>query len=256
MCVLELKNISVGYGTKTILQDVSMEFKSGQIYAVLGKNGCGKSTLLKACADMLPRKQGELLLHGKPLNVYLPKERAKEVSYLSQHRNTPSITVERLLIHGRHPHMSHGKQMGKEDWCVLEQVMEMMEIGGFRQELLSELSGGERQRVYLAMVLAQDTPVLLLDEPTTYMDISYQLQFLELLETLKKQGKTIVLVLHDLPQALQVADWVVLLDQGQVAVQGTPKGVLASGKIQECFGVSMVTGTTQDGEIVITMKRE
>lgn len=238
--MLELKNVSAGYGSKTILKNISLTFEPGTIYAVLGKNGCGKSTLLKTCADMLTPTEGSLFLQGKPLGEYSALERARKISYLSQHRNTPGITVERLLIHGRHPHMSHLKQMRKEDRDKLEEVMTLMEITDFRHKVLSSLSGGERQRVYIAMLLAQDTPVILLDEPTTYMDIAYQLQFLQLLRQLKEAGKTIILVLHDLNHALQVADHIVLLQDGEVFMQGPKETLLSVKALDQVFHISII----------------
>ena len=239
--MLRLENISAGYGSKIVIKDTSLQFEPGKIYAILGKNGCGKSTLLKTCADMLPPASGEIFLGEKNLKDYQPLERARQISYLSQHRNTPNISVERLLIHGRHPHMSHLKQMRKEDWEKLEEVIDLMEISHFRHKALSELSGGERQRVYLAMLLAQDTPIMLLDEPTTYMDIAYQLSFLELIKKLKTQGKCIILVLHDLNQAMQIADQVVLMENGTVFMQGTPDEIIRQQGLEQVFQIALST---------------
>lgn len=237
--MLKLENITAGYGKKTILENLSLEFLPGQIYTIVGKNGCGKSTLLKTCSDMLPISSGRILLQDKLLSDYQPLERAREISYLSQHRNTPTITVERLLMHGRHPHMSHLKQMRQEDWDKLEQVMNRMEISSFRHHSLSALSGGERQRVYLSMLLVQDTPIMLLDEPTTYMDIVYQLAFLEMMKELKAQGKTIIMVLHDLNQALQISDQLIVMDNGTIAMQGTPGEIIESSVLQQVFQVKI-----------------
>ena len=235
--MLKLEGISAGYGKQAVLENVSLDFSSGKIYGILGKNGCGKSTLLKACADMIPVSSGNIILKGKNLTEYQPLERARLISYLSQHRNTPNITVERLLIHGRHPYMTHLKQMRQEDRDMLEHVMDLMEIREFRDHTLGTLSGGERQRVYLAMLLAQDTPVVLLDEPTTYMDIAYQLQFLQLVQTLKEQGKLVVMVLHDINQTMRISDQIVLMDKGKIVMQDTPKEVLRSQKLQQVFGI-------------------
>lgn len=239
--MLQLENISAGYGKKTILHNISLQFHPGQIYTILGKNGCGKSTLLKTCADMLVPSQGDILLQGKNLKEYQPIERARLLSYLSQHRNTPNITVERLLMHGRHPHMSHLKQMRKEDWDKLEEVMALMDITEFRHHSLTSLSGGERQRVYLAMLLAQDTPIVLLDEPTTYMDISYQLSFLQLAEQLRAQGKLVILVLHDINHALEISDQIIMMEQGQIVMQGTPQDIIDNNAIQQVFQIAIHT---------------
>ena len=239
--MLRLEKISAGYGSMIIIKDISLQFEPGKIYAILGKNGCGKSTLLKTCADMLTPECGDIFLNAKNLKGYQPIERARQISYLSQHRNTPNISVERLLMHGRHPHMSHLKQMRKEDWDKLEEVIELMEISEFRHHALSELSGGERQRVYLAMLLAQDTPVMLLDEPTTYMDIAYQLSFLELIKNLKARRKCIILVLHDLNQAMQVADQIVLMENGKIFMQGTPAEIIDQHGLEQVFQVQLAT---------------
>lgn len=239
--MLKLTELSAGYGNQNTIENINLSFDPGKIYTILGKNGCGKSTLLKTCADMLTIHSGTIYLKGKDLKEYQPVERARVISYLAQHRNTPGICVERLLMHGRHPHMSNLKQMRKEDWDKLEEVMELMEIQAFRHKSLGALSGGERQRVYIAMLLAQDTSILLLDEPTTYMDIAYQLNFLELMKKQKSTGKTLIMVLHDLNQALQISDEIILMDRGHVIANGTPNMVLASGMIQQIFGVQIHT---------------
>lgn len=237
--MLKLEHITAGYGKKMIIKNISLEFFPGQIYTIVGKNGCGKSTLLKTCADMLSPSSGKIVLQNRPMTDYQPLERAREISYLSQHRNTPNITVERLLMHGRHPHMSHLKQMRQVDWDKLEQVLEQMDIRAFRHHSLSALSGGERQRVYLAMLLAQDAPIMLLDEPTTYMDIAYQLSFLEMMKQLKTQGKTIIMVLHDLNQALQVSDQMIVMDDGSIIAQGIPGKIISSDTLQQVFHIGI-----------------
>ncbi len=253
--MLELKNVSAGYGSKTVIKNISLTFEPGRIYAILGKNGCGKSTLLKTCIQMLSASQGEIILNNKNILSYSPIERAQNISYLSQHRNTPNITVERLLIHGRHPHMSHLKQLRPDDLSKLEEVMERMEITAFRHHSLSTLSGGQRQRVYIAMLLAQDTPVILLDEPTTYMDIEYQMDFLKLLQQLKASGKTILLVLHDLNQALQIADQVVLLDNGQVFATASPEELVENQDLEKVFHIS-VTSQTLNSETFFYIRKK
>lgn len=247
--MLKLENISAGYGKKNVLQNISLDFSPGQVYTIFGKNGCGKSTLLKTCADMLPVNEGRITLQGKPLNTFQPLERAQVISYLSQHRNTPNITVERLLMHGRHPYMSHLKQMRQEDWDMLEKVMECMDIKEFRHHSLTALSGGERQRVYLAMLLAQDAKILLLDEPTTYMDIAYQLKFLHLVQEQKRQGNLVIMVLHDINQALRISDQVVLMDRGRIVMQGTPKEVIQSENLQKVFQVVVTSHGEEDNQI-------
>lgn len=246
--MLKLRDITVGYGGKTAIDGLSADFEPGNVYAVLGKNGCGKSTLLKACADILTPKSGEILLNGKNLREFNPLQRARTISYLSQHRNTPNISVERLVMHGRHPHMSNLKQASDTDRQKIDEVMRLMSVDGFKHEPLGALSGGERQRVYIAMLLAQDTPVMLLDEPTTYMDIARQLSFLEYMRELKRGGKLIIAVLHDITHALDISDKILLMDDGKIIKSGAPDEILNSGALESVFGIK-VEAHSQDGHV-------
>jgi len=200
--MLELIKVSSGYNGQDTIRDVSLTFQPGMIYTVVGRNGCGKSTLLKTCAGLLQPSGGSILLDAQALGSYVPVERARRISYLSQTRNTPGISVERLVEHGRYPRLAPPRRLSAGDRMAVENAMELMQIANLRRKNMQELSGGEQQRVYLAMQLSQDASVLLLDEPTTYMDIDYQLSLLALLHQLKARGKTIILVLHDLQQAL------------------------------------------------------
>ena len=184
---------------------MALSFDPGKIFTIVGKNGCGKSTLLKSCAGLLQPKDGAVLLDGKELSGYSDCERAQKLSYLSQSRNTPNITVERLMAHSRFPHLGYPKKLREEDRAIISQSIRLLQLEEFRDKSLITLSGGERQRVYLAMQIAQDAPFLLLDEPTTYLDIEYQLMLMDLLAELKQQGKTIVMVLHDLDRHYDIA---------------------------------------------------
>jgi ABC-type cobalamin/Fe3+-siderophores transport system ATPase subunit len=237
--MLELKNLSVGYDGRYVIRDVNLSFESGRIYTMIGKNGCGKSTLLKSCSGLLNPKTGSVLLDGKELHQYLPNERAKKISYLSQSTNTPNITVERLLAHARFPHLSYPKKLRQEDWNIIYKSLEEMNAKGFANTSLRALSGGERQRIYLAMQLAQDTKILLLDEPTTYLDIEYQLSLMKLLEKLKQQGKTIVMVLHDLEQALKYSDYIIAIDTEKEIYTGMPEKILNDGILRKIFHVEV-----------------
>ncbi|NLK36881.1 MAG: ABC transporter ATP-binding protein, partial [Epulopiscium sp.] len=222
-----------------VIRDVNLSFESGRIYTMIGKNGCGKSTLLKSCSGLLNPKTGSVLLDGKELHQYLPNERAKKISYLSQSTNTPNITVERLLAHARFPHLSYPKKLRQEDWNIIYKSLEEMNAKGFANTSLRALSGGERQRIYLAMQLAQDTKILLLDEPTTYLDIEYQLSLMKLLEKLKQQGKTIVMVLHDLEQALKYSDYIIAIDTEKEIYTGMPEKILNDGILRKIFHVEV-----------------
>ena len=240
--MLELKDLSVGYDGRYVIRNVNLTFEPGMIYTIIGKNGSGKSTLLKSCSGLLTPKVGSVLLDGKELSKYPSNERAQKVSYLSQSSNTPNITVERLLAHARFPYLSYPKKLRQEDISMIYKALGEMKAAGFARDSLRELSGGERQRVYLAMQLVQDAPILLLDEPTTYLDIEYQLSLMELLQKLKAQGKTIIMVLHDLQQALKYSDRIIAIDAGREVFTGTPEEILQNGTLKKVFHVEVKRG--------------
>ncbi len=206
------------------------------IYTIVGKNGSGKSTLLKSCSGLLAPKVGSVLLDGKELSKYPSNQRAQKVSYLSQSTNTPN---ERLLAHARFPYLSYPKKLRHEDISIIYKALGDMKAVCFAHDSLRELSGGERQRVYLAMQLAQNAPILLLDEPTTYLDIEYQLSLMELLQRLKREGKTIIMVLHDLQQALKYSDRIIAIDAGKEIYTGTPQEMLDKGILKKVFHVDI-----------------
>ena len=242
--MLEVRKLSAGYGGEDVLREVDLRFLPGTLTAVVGKNGCGKSTLLKACAGLLAPRGGQILLQGRALADYESRERAKRISYLAQWGGIPAITVERFVMHGRHPHLGYPKRPGREDLEAVERAMIQMGVADFRHKHMGQLSGGERQRVYLAMHLAQDAPVMLLDEPTTYMDLGHQLEFLDLLGQLKKDGKCIVMVLHDLQQVLRCSDRIVAMENGRILCADAPQQLLESGALADLFGVDI---TAVDG---------
>ena len=237
--MLELKNLSVGYDGRYVIRNVNLTFEPGMIYTIVGKNGSGKSTLLKSCSGLLTPKVGSVLLDGKELSKYPSSQRAQKVSYLSQSTNTPNITVERLLAHARFPHLSYPKKLRHEDTSIIYKALGDMKAVCFARDSLRELSGGERQRVYLAMQLAQNAPILLLDEPTTYLDIEYQLSLMELLQRLKREGKTVIMVLHDLQQALKYSDRIIAIDAGKEIYTGTPQEMLDKGILKKVFHVDI-----------------
>ena len=237
--MLELKQVSAGYGGRTVLPVVSLSFEPGMLYTIIGKNGCGKSTLLKCCAGLLAPKAGEVLLDGRELSAYPSEERARRLSYLSQSRPAPNITVERMMVHSRFPHLAYPKKLRREDMEIIHEALAAMQAEEFAARSLRSLSGGERQRVYLAMQLAQDAPVMLLDEPTTFLDIEYQLRLMETLAGLKARGKTIVVILHDLEQALRWSDCVVAIREDKRLFSGTPEEILNGGILRDVFHVNV-----------------
>lgn len=236
--VLSLSHVAAGYGGTPVLQDVSLSVKQGEILTLAGPNGCGKSTLLKTAARLLPCMSGEIRLLGRRLEDYSQKELARTASILPQTRNVPAITVEGLVLHGRFPYLGLSRRMGKKDREAVEEAMALAGILELRGRDLRELSGGERQKAYLAMVIAQDTQVVFLDEPTTYLDIGRQFEILELIRKLNRQGKTIVMVLHDLAHALTYSHRIAVMEKGSLLQVGEPQVLFESRVLDRVFGVT------------------
>ncbi len=220
--MIELKRICAGYDGVDIIRRISVCVAEGKLTALIGPNGSGKSTLLRVMAGLLPA-QGTISYDGIPLCQLHREERAKLVSFMPQQRDVPDISARTLVEHGRYPHLGFSKKPGEKDNAFVERAIELTHTGGLMHKKLAALSGGERQRVYLAMLLAQDCKYLLLDEPLTYLDIHAQLEMLSLIRELRDLGKTIVMAIHDLPQAFTFADCVCLLSDGQLLRVGAPE---------------------------------
>lgn len=246
--MLNCKSLTTGYGKEPISHSVDFSVGKGELFTLIGPNGCGKTTLLKTMAGLLPSLEGEVLLDGDSLTKLSPKELAQRRAYLPQLREVPDITVEALVSHGRFPHLGFSRQMTRLDKNRMEEAMELTGVTQWREKRVSQLSGGERQRVYLAMTVAQDTPILLWDEPTTYLDVNNRLELMELAQTLNRTGRTVVMTLHDLADALTVSHRVCLMDRdGSVAALGTPEEVFASGAIDRVFQIHSERVCLQSG---------
>lgn len=237
--MFELQRAAVGYDGTPILQNISFTVHAGQITTLVGTNGCGKTTLLKAIARQLPLLDGQILLQGRFIQTYDRKEFARAVAFMPQVRNIPEISVRGLVSHGRFPYLGLSRQMTSKDRAAVEQAMQSAGVARWADRDLRELSGGERQRVYVAMALAQGGDAILLDEPTTYLDVAAQFELLELLRKLADQGKTVVLVLHDLAQALQYSDRVAVLAEGKLAAFDAPQQFFEQKILDGIFGVTL-----------------
>ena len=235
--MIEFRHVSAGYHETDVLKDISLHIQGGSITALVGPNGCGKTTLLRAAARQLPLRRGDILLHGRPISDFGRIEFARTAAFMPQVRNMPCITVEGLVSHGRFPYLGLSRKLRPEDKEAVWQAMEDTGILPWAGRELRELSGGERQRVYIAMALAQGTGIIFLDEPTTYLDLHYQFELLELVQELNRRGKTIVMVLHDLSHALRYSSRVVLMQSGRVVLHGTPEELFASQKLDEVFHI-------------------
>ena len=245
--MLNLENLQAGYGKTEILHGVNLSIPSGAVTVIVGANGSGKSTLLKTIAGIQPKTAGTMTFRGENLGEMPQQERAKMVAYLPQNRPVPEITAERLVLHGRFPYLSYPRRYRKEDFHMARQAMETMGILDLAERRIGTLSGGQRQKVYLAMALAQDTPVVLLDEPTTFLDIAHQMQLMKEARLLAAAGKTVVLVLHDLAMALEQGDHLAVLHHGTLLAQGKREDVYQSGALDQAFGIHLCRMETPDG---------
>ena len=235
--MLELRGIAAGYGGTPVLREVSFTVPKGSLTALIGPNGCGKTTLLRAAARQLPLLAGEILLDGRPVSSYGRTEFARKAAFMPQVRSVPAITAGALVAHGRFPHLGFSRRLRPADRAAVQAAMEATGVRDWANRDLRALSGGERQRVYLAMALAQDTDLILLDEPTTYLDPGRQFELLDLIASLPGRGKTVVMVLHDLSHALRYSTQLLLLEQGRLVQRGTPEELYAGGQLDRVFGI-------------------
>ena len=245
--MIELQDLSAGYGGREVIHGVSLAFAPGRVLALLGPNGCGKSTLLRTALGLNPKSGGQVLMDGVPLETLSPRERALKAAYLSQTRSTPNITAYKMVLHGRFPHLSYPRRYTRRDYEAADRALDWADAADVARRPMGELSGGQRQKVYLAMALAQEAPTLLMDEPTTFLDVGHQLEVMAAARRLAEEGRAVVLVLHDLPLALRGADDAALLSEGRLAAYGTVEEVYASGKLDQVFGVALRRVETESG---------
>lgn len=245
--MIKLEKVSAGYGKKEVLKNVTLSLEKGKVTAILGPNGCGKSTLLKTILGFQEIFSGKVKIDGRELTQFVGQELARKVSYLPQKKGAPDISVLRMVLHGRFPYLSYPRRYGKRDYEIAKEALQWAGLEDIAQENVSRLSGGTQQKVYIAMALAQDTPYILLDEPTTYLDISHQWRTMELAKELAAEGKTVGIVIHDIAMALRMADEIVVLNQGRVAEKGSPEEVYASGILEEVFEVNVKRVDTENG---------
>ncbi len=234
---LRARDLKLAYGERVVVDGLDFEVASGTITAVIGPNGCGKSTLLRALGRLLQPQRGEVLLDGKKIHKMSTKEVARVLGVLPQSPAAPEgLTVADLVARGRHPHQSWYRQWSSDDESAVAEALAMTGIGDLAERTLDELSGGQRQRAWLSMALAQGTDLLLLDEPTTYLDLSHQVDVLELVGRLHDEsGRTVVMVLHDLNLAARYADRLVAMKDGAVVASGEPGEVLTEELLADVF---------------------
>ena len=253
---MEVRNLFFSYGKNKVLKDTSFKIEEGKITTIMGANGCGKSTLFNLMTKNLYPRKGNIFLHGKNIQNLALKEFARKVSIVHQYNTSADdITVERLVSFGRTPHMKMMQSRSDEDEKLIDWAMGVTNVEKYRDREVSRLSGGQRQRVWIAMALAQNTKILFLDEPTTYLDIRYQIEILELVKKLNQEyGITIIMVLHDINQAIHFSDRIIGLKDGHVAAEGTPDEIITTECIRELYGISLGVTTIEGKKFVLTVE--
>lgn len=244
MVRLYTHQLQIGYGEQLIINDLSVEIPDKQITTIIGSNGCGKSTLLKAITRIIPHQAGSVLLDGQNISKENTKILAKKMAILPQTPESASgLSVGELVSYGRFPYQKGFGRLTKKDYEVIDWALEVTGTKDFKFRSVDALSGGQRQRVWIAMALAQETDIIFLDEPTTYLDMAHQLEVLELLQKLNvEQERTIVMVLHDLNQAARFADYIIALKDGHIVKAGDCEEVITHEVLKEVFHIDAKIG--------------
>ncbi|MGX4586165.1 ABC transporter ATP-binding protein [Paenibacillus chitinolyticus] len=244
MVRLYTDELNIGYGERLIVKNLSVSFPDQKITTIIGANGCGKSTLLKAATRIISHQSGSILLDGELISKENTKVLARKMAILPQSPESANgLTVGELVSYGRFPYQTGFGRLSKKDYEVIDWALEVTGTSEFKYRPVDALSGGQRQRVWIAMALAQETDIIFLDEPTTYLDMAHQLEVLELLKKLNlEQGRTIVMVLHDLNQAARFADYIIALKDGEVVKAGNCEEVISHGVLKQVFQIDAEIG--------------
>lgn len=239
---LTAQDITIGYDTRVISKDLSVAIPDRSFTVIVGANACGKSTLLRALSRLIKPSRGSVVLDGQAIGSFPAKEVARRLGLLPQTSIAPEgITVADLIARGRYPHQKLLRQWSREDEAAVIAAMDATRVTELSHRLVDELSGGQRQRVWVAMVLAQETPLLLLDEPTTFLDITHQIELLELLGDLnRRNGQTIVAVLHDLNHACRYATHIIAMRDGAIIAEGAPRDIVTAELVEAVFGLPCI----------------
>ncbi len=239
MTILEAVEISTGYLNKQISDNLSVKIPEGKITSLIGPNGSGKSTLLKSFTRILPVKKGEILVAGSDIAAYAPKELARKISLLAQSSEHPlGMSVEEVVSYGRYPYQKLFSGMNEEDFTAIDWALKVTHLSELRERDLASLSGGQAQRVWIAMALAQETDILILDEPTTYLDPAHQLEILQLLVEINRvKHTTILMSIHDINHASRFSDYLIGMKEGNLIVEGTPEEVITNTWMREIFEI-------------------
>lgn len=245
--MIEMQQVRAGYGKTEILHGVDFRAERGEITTIIGTNGSGKSTLLRALLGFLPISAGDVKIDGISIKNMSRAELARSIAYLPQGKNVPDISAGRMVLHGRFPYLSYPRRYTEPDFRIAREAMEQMGIGDLAERQMAQLSGGMRQKVYLAMALASQAPAIAMDEPTTYLDIGQQVKLAGIVRRLSGEGKTIVLVLHDILLALKISHRIAAVAEGEIVWGGTPEEMLAQKVAERLYGVAVGAARTETG---------
>ncbi len=253
--MIELRNVTIGYGPTAVSRGLDLKIPDGSVSMIVGPNGCGKSTALRALSRLLRPSEGQVILDGADIRNLRSKELATRLGLLAQHSRVPDgMRVAELVARGRHPHQGALRRWTREDQAAVADAMAITEVAQLSGTPVDRLSGGQRQRAWIAMVLAQQTPLLLLDEPTTFLDLAHQLDVLELCRTLAEQrGRTVVAVIHDLSQAVRYATHLIAMREGEIVASGPPAEIVTTELVREVFGVEAKVMLDEDSGVPIVL---
>lgn len=242
--ILEVKNISLSYQKDPIVKELDVSFMKGKISVIIGPNGCGKSTLLKGISRLLKKETGSIILNDTNMDELSNKEIAKQLAFLPQSATAPEdVTVRDVVELGRYPYRKVLQKVSQEEKIIVDEVLEQTGLFHLRDENINNLSGGQKQRVWIAMALAQKTEIILLDEPTTYLDLGHQIEVLNLLKELNETtGQTIIMVLHDLNLASRFSDYMIGMKNGRVVYEGVPTEMMTPTILKDLFGIEAYIG--------------
>ncbi|MEU1852255.1 ABC transporter ATP-binding protein [Streptomyces sp. NPDC019990] len=255
---LAARSVTVGYGARTVIENLDVAIPSGVVTTIIGPNGCGKSTLLRTLSRLLKPARGTVVLDGDDIGRLRTRDVAKKLGLLPQAPVAPEgLTVSDLVARGRHPHQSWLRQWSSDDAAVVERALAMTGVLDLADRPVDSLSGGQRQRVWISMTLAQGTDLLLLDEPTTYLDLAHAIDVLDLVDDLHESGCTVVMVLHDLNLAVRYSDNLVVMRAGSVLAQGHPREVITAELLREAFGLraQVVDDPVSDRPLIVPIGR-
>ncbi len=246
--MIRIDNLSAGYNNIEILHNISATFEKGSITVIIGPNGSGKSTLLKSILRTTKYFSGSIFIDDENICNMSRRAIASKIAYLSQNKQVPEITAERMILNGRFVHKNYPKIYKEDDIRIVNGIMQKLEIDDIADKMMKELSGGVQQKVYIASVLAQQTDVVLMDEPTSFLDVSYQIKMNKFARMLAEEKKTVIMVTHDIASAMECADKIVLLNNGLIVTSSTSAEIYENRYIDKVFGVKLNKIKTEKGD--------